>query len=589
MKQLAVVLLVAGCAHAPPSPLERLAATMVTDVAQLRGLPEKKPVRIEVLEPARFMSVFRRRAERERRSGDAERQRAVWVAFGFAPPSLDVEKLVRDVLDEQVAGFYDTRSERLFVRARAGVDANDRLSGMILAHEIEHALQDQHFGMPTLSKLPDEDARLGRLALYEGDATALMLAWAAQPEGLKLADTLQRATKALEVLGDDAVVRAFGRSPQLGSAPPILRALLTFPYFDGMKLVGELFRAGGFALVDQMFAHPPQSTEQVLHVDKYLAGEPPVPVKTPAVPSGWRKADTGQLGELGVRVLLSSCVPPAQAHAAAAGWGGDSFVVVRSASGLALLWATAWDDEAAAERFEAAVRRVPACWPDASHAGRYTVAPGWAVKRRGNEVTLVRGFDDAELRAEALLGSAGTVLAAAPPLGAVKLAPPPADADPSQGHIEGRRWSDEQLGLGADLPEGFGASSTTPGMALMIFRKAPTLGFGAIQWWRHRVAPDFEKQLLDQIAEQFATGLVGVHPREENHGEGHVAFGDGRERSWSYPGSARRVRASVLPVCDGAAALVFVQVWEDTTGERALDDWLSSVKPLGKSPPGCPR
>ena len=54
MKRLAVALLLAGCAHAPPSPLEKLTQTMVTDVAQLRGLTARRPVRVEVLDPARF-------------------------------------------------------------------------------------------------------------------------------------------------------------------------------------------------------------------------------------------------------------------------------------------------------------------------------------------------------------------------------------------------------------------------------------------------------------------------------------------------------------------------------------------------------
>src|SRR6266850_561468 len=51
---------------------------------------------------------------------------------------------------------------------------------LILAHEIEHALQDQNFGIPDLAALPDDDVRLARSALYEGDAMAVMTAYGAR-------------------------------------------------------------------------------------------------------------------------------------------------------------------------------------------------------------------------------------------------------------------------------------------------------------------------------------------------------------------------------------------------------------------------
>src|SRR5262249_46354244 len=159
-------------------------------------------------------------------------------------------------------------------------------------------------------------------------------------------------------------------------------------------------------------------------------------------------------GELGTRVLLASCMSQNEAHAAAAGWGGDAFTVVRSAGGLGLLWSTVWDDEESAARFEAALRRVPACWPDASKAGRWSVAPGWAVARRGAEVTLVRGLDGPEARAEALWGSAGTKVASLPPLGKVERPAPIADVGPG-GYIDDARWTDDRLGLRADVPAGF--------------------------------------------------------------------------------------------------------------------------------------
>ena len=492
--------------------------------------------------------MFHRRAERERRSGDAERQRATWVVFGFAPPSLDVEKLVRDVLDEQVAGFYDARAQRLYVRARAGVDANDRLAGMILAHEVEHALQDQHFGFPSLTKLPDDDVRLARLALYEGDATMVMLAWAAQPEGLTLGDTLARATRALELLGDEALVRRSAGSPQLAQAPAIMRTLITFPYFEGMKLLGEIYRAGGFALVDQMFPHPPR-------VDRAAAARRQVPGRrragAGARAGGAAGVEAGRLGRAGRAGDPRAARVVSAAERSARGGRGVGRRRVHGAALERQARAPVGDGVGrrgggGAVRGRAAPRA--GCWPDAGKAGRWTVAPTWAVARRGSEVTLVRGLDGGDARAEALLGSAGAPVAAVPPLGVVKRAPPLVDAGPG-GHIDDGHWTDDRIGLRADVPAGFRSSATTPGLAFLVFRTQPSAAFGGLQFWAKPLTGRARgRSSWRSVAQQFAAGLGGATPREENRGQGRVAFGEGRDRSWSYPGSQRRVRASVLPV-----------------------------------------
>src|SRR5207302_1708030 len=81
------------------------------------------------------------------------------------PPADDPAQALLDVLDEQVAGFYDPFTKQLVVRkdppASAGAMGPDGLR-VILAHEIEHALQDQNFGIPDMSSLPDDDVRLAR-------------------------------------------------------------------------------------------------------------------------------------------------------------------------------------------------------------------------------------------------------------------------------------------------------------------------------------------------------------------------------------------------------------------------------------------
>src|SRR4029079_1366269 len=71
---------------------------------------------------------------------------------------------------------------------------------------------------------------------------------------------------------------------------------------------------------------PPDSSEQVLHREKYDACEAPIAVPEsalPALPGFDRPTACDVMGELVVRAWLSTALPDDVAARAAAGWGGD--------------------------------------------------------------------------------------------------------------------------------------------------------------------------------------------------------------------------------------------------------------------------
>ncbi len=590
----------AGCAHRGGLAAEDPAAhaqAMANEVEGLRGLGEKSPLRIEILGDAPFRAAVRKKIERARTAGGELRDRAFFVAFGFTTPEVDPAKLVSEVLDEQVVGFYDELEKRLYLRrldpARPGAKA---AGAIILAHEIEHALQDQHFGFPDPHQTLDDDARLARASVYEGDATLVMMAYGSLVAKQPLTDVLVRASRALANLGADALLRAVGQdAPKLREAPTLIREAFTFPYFEGMRLLTELYRTGGFSLVNRAFAHPPVSTEQVLHPVKYAAGEQPIPVRTPIAPAGTHAVSTGRLGELGTRALLEICLPYAGAKAAAEGWGGDAYAVVETSGGaLALLWSTVWDSEAQAMRFERALRAQVACWPPeptaAAQATRWWIPNGQRIERVGTRVSLVRGLDESARVAQAgvLLALVDAPLPAAPPLGELTLAPPTplaGERPEERGQIVDGRYRSERLGVAAQLPAGFEASVAEPGFDLILKRAQPSRAFALFNFAPTRLSPEFEEQFFAAFPEQFAVG--GVGPKEQDRGRGRVAFGEGSERSWSFPGRPLRVRASLMPVCNGRATMIFAQIWEDPAGSTVLDQWLSSFEAIGGTPPAC--
>ena len=116
----------------------------------------------------------------------------------------------------------------------------------------------------------------------------------------------------------------------MAQAPLALREAMLFPYRDGFAFVAALRRTKPWSAVDAAFKRPPRSTEQILHVDKYLSDDKPVPVTAGASPlTGYTVFDTEVWGELGMRSFLRTYgVSDDISSRAAAGWGGDRAVVL---------------------------------------------------------------------------------------------------------------------------------------------------------------------------------------------------------------------------------------------------------------------
>ena len=181
------------------------------------------------------------------------------------------------------------------------------------------------------------DRSLARLALVEGDATLLMTRW--------LSEHLDPAELG-ELLKVDPEAQA-----QLERMPAILRESLLFPYQQGLIFANGIWARGGWEAVDAAFGRLPDSTEQILHPEKYEAREKPVEVAldadalAKAMGAGWSGTPEDTLGEFQLSVWLrENGVKALPADDAAAGWGGDRLAYLRGPNGAyALALLTAWD------------------------------------------------------------------------------------------------------------------------------------------------------------------------------------------------------------------------------------------------------
>ena len=191
----------------------------------------------------------------------------------------DLLQIQLDLLGEGVLGYYNSVENSVTVVTEQGPPGP--LSWLTYAHEYTHALQDQQFGHTTTESEDDNfDSSKAVLALTEGDSRlAENLFYESLPseEQTLVAEALRRRNQ------------VFISSPAARQAPPIIRKTFGWENAEGGRFVFRLHLNGGFDAIDRLYQHPPQSTEQIIHPEKYLAGEGPRSVSLPGPGDGSRR------------------------------------------------------------------------------------------------------------------------------------------------------------------------------------------------------------------------------------------------------------------------------------------------------------
>ena len=371
---LAALLLGAPHASGKPGPasqpadLLKHAQALVRRTARLRGLRARRKIQMGVLSRDEILKRIEKKLDEEYTPAEIAAEAAVLKLLGLLPETLDYRKAVLDLLRDQVAGFYDPKPHRLNLASWITMD----LQGPALVHEICHALQDQHFNLRRLTRpfKDNSDRQLAQAALVEGDCTGVMLEHILAPQKLDLGSM----PDGLASLARQNLTG--GGSPVFKAAPAFLRETLVFPYIHGLDMMQRLRPRHPWSRVNVMYRRPPESTEQVLHYEKYWARERPeriTPAPLPAL-TGYHEVKRDVLGELQLSIFLGQALVPSAAQRAAAGWGGDLLLAyapdraapasapssgdgVRSAD-LLLVHLSSWDSEEDALEAANALRRV---------------------------------------------------------------------------------------------------------------------------------------------------------------------------------------------------------------------------------------
>ncbi len=313
-------------------------------VSEDTKLPIRQPVKRKLAGAGEVKQLFAERLRDDKGTRRLERSEAVLKKLGLLPRAFDLRSFFLDMLEEQVAGFYDEHTSTVYLLDWVEADQQKP----VLAHELTHALQDQALGLAkwtkaaeseedvveTKPKKPDseegdfevqpEEAAFARTALLEGQAMFVLIDYLYAPVNRSLATDPLLAIPFKQATTDSP------QYPVLKNAPLYLKKSLTFPYTFGLEFVQELLLKGGKA---QAFAgalqHPPRNSRDIMTPRSYFSRERipalHVPALQPLLGPGYERFDVGAIGQFDVYVLLEQFADEKTARRLSPAWRGGFY------------------------------------------------------------------------------------------------------------------------------------------------------------------------------------------------------------------------------------------------------------------------
>jgi len=309
-----------------PEDLVGTIAEIESQVVQIRGLENVQEVQHTMISAEELEEIVVEDFFSEYSDEDARQDVLVLSSLGLLPRDFDLKGFYEALYSEQIAGFYDEETKEIYVVQGQDFGASERLT---YAHEFTHVLQDQVYGLDEGLGMNQESCEVDSekcaavQALVEGDASMTEILWF-------------QAHASIEDYRDLMDMLDHLETPVLDSAPPYMSADMYFPYEKGLAFVQHLYDQGEYKSVDQAFANPPVSTEQILHPEKYPV-DVPLSVNLPDLSSQlgdtWTLFDQNVMGEWYVYLILNKAheesyrVSEETAQIAAEGWGGDAYAI----------------------------------------------------------------------------------------------------------------------------------------------------------------------------------------------------------------------------------------------------------------------
>ncbi|MGM0510407.1 MAG: DUF6782 family putative metallopeptidase [Thermoplasmatota archaeon] len=305
----------------------------IDDVSDMRELSVLEEVEYRYMSREEFSDRFANSSDTE---GDEMTFRVLETLFLTEPGTTNVTEEVQEGYTDQVMGFYDEENNIMYV-----IEGRSSLMDRItLAHELTHALQDQHFDLTEYTDEEQTDSYYARHAVLEGDATKVMYDY-----------IFSLSQSEIEQLIGELSVGENGDGGE-EEMPYYLEKLMMFPYEEGYSFVSFVYDYEGWEGVNELYSSPPDSTEQILHPNKYFDEEKPIDVYINQTVANMTLKDEDVMGEFIVNMMMGHYIYEKKADRAADGWGGDRFKYFANETGHLSIFKIRWDDTGEADEFE---------------------------------------------------------------------------------------------------------------------------------------------------------------------------------------------------------------------------------------------
>jgi hypothetical protein len=294
---------------------------VLQQVSEITGLKLLTPVKKTLRSRDEIRAYVLREMDEEKKPGERYADARTDEAFGLIPKGFDLDNFMVDLLTEQIAGLYDPKAREFYIADWIPIDDQR----MVMAHELTHALQDQHFQIEVWEKAarPNEDAELAREAVLEGSAMAAMIDYLLQGKGYSVID--------IPAIDPSMFAGDMSQSPKLQEAPQFLRDSMVFPYFAGLTFSTSILKSARWKGLSAVFDRPPVSTQQIIHPALYKSGKVPAAVTIPSFQKllgpDWTKLDENVMGEFGWMEILKQFLGENIAKPLAAAWDGDRYAL----------------------------------------------------------------------------------------------------------------------------------------------------------------------------------------------------------------------------------------------------------------------
>ena len=315
--------------------------------SQDTGLPIHHTVKRRLTTRRAVEAFLVEKMKEDKDTARVERSGIVLKKFGLLPADFELRPFLLSLLKEQIAGYYDSKTKT--VNLLNWIDPEEQKP--VLAHELTHALQDQHVDLDkwddqtidgTPKDVADDNRHLrvdesdtAREAALEGQAMIAYMDWSLAP----MAQSMRTSPDVpLDLPTNDD--KPDPESPVLSKAPLVLKASLLFPYQDGLRFEQILLKDhGAQAAFASVLDRPPSSSYEIMEPHAYEKQAQPalltLPDLHPLLDAAYKPYDLGVMGALDVRMLGQLFGGSGPAADLALAWDGGVYYAAQRKSSVA--------------------------------------------------------------------------------------------------------------------------------------------------------------------------------------------------------------------------------------------------------------